>query len=424
MGRPVCVGGHAILILMVFRLVLIIAAITAIVFGTVTTVRAATLAEQMSGRILIQAERNGEGWYVYPKMNQRYFLGRPTNAFSVMKQLGLGVTDANLAKIPVAGSNDAGDAALRKKLSGYILIQTEQNGEAWYVYPVNTQRYFLGRPTEAFAVMKQLGLGISNANLAAIPAASGQPPLLPVVATSSKVSVVSSRGTFSVNQMTLSADSLAYKIMTDTGNASDCDNNCTVFSLAEYVGRRNASAGIHGSYFCPSTYSTCVGQTNSYFYPVFNSFSRVMINQDRVKYTNQPMVVFDTTNTPHYIAHTKDFDTVGEFEQRNNLTVQAAISNSPMMVVNGQNVLNTNELDTKQATVKSSRGALGWKGTTTYLFVVSGATVIDSAAVADAMGLDFALNLDGGGSTALYNAGAYIIGPGRGLPNAIVVVPK
>lgn len=396
----------------------------AIMFGTWPTVQAATMAEQMSGRILIQVERNGEGWYVYPKTNQRYYLGRPTNAFNVMKQLGLGITDADLAKIPVAGSSDTGDAALRQKLSGYILLQVERNGEGWYVYPKDQKRYYLGRPTNAFNVMKQLGLGITNANLALIPAASGQPPILPVVAAAAKVNITTSRGTYAVNQLTLSADSLSYKIMTDTGNTSDCATNCTVYSLATYVGRRNASAGIHGTYFCPPDYSTCANQVNFYFYPVFNSFSKVMINQARIKYTTQPMIVFDTTNTPHYLAQSKDFDTVSEYEARNNLTVQAAISNGPMLVVNGQNVVNTNELDSKQATVKSYRGAIGWKGTTTYLFVVAGATVTDAAVVADAMGLDYAMNLDGGGSTALYNAGAYILGPGRSLPNAIVVVPK
>lgn len=384
----------------------------------------AALADDLAGRILIQAERNGEGWYVYPKTKQRYFLGRPSNAFSVMKQLGLGVTDANLEKIPVAGSSDTGDMDFRKKMSGRILLQTERNGEGWYVYPKNLQRYALGRPTTAFGVMKSLGLGISNTNLAQIPAAPNQPPLLPVVATTSTRSIVTSRGTFTVRQLALAASSLSYKIMTDTGNASDCDNNCTVLSLGEYVTRRNGSAGIHGTYFCPSDYSSCAGQTGSYFYPVFNSFNKVMINQDRVKYTHNPIIIFDTNNTPYYLKDTADLDTVSEYEQRNNITIQAAISSGPAMVENGVNVLNTGALDTKQATVKSYRGAIGWKGTDIYLFVVASATVTDSAAVADAMGLDYALNLDGGGSTALYNDGSYILGPGRGLPNAIVVVPK
>ncbi len=407
-----------------FRYVVIAAIVASVALSSWPMVQAATLADDLAGQILIQAERNGEGWYVYPKTKTRYYLGRPTNAFNVMKELGLGITDANLAKIPMAGSSDAGDTKLRNQLAGYILIQTEQNGEAWYVYPVDRKRYSLGRPTTAFNVMKSLGLGISNVNLAQVPAAPNQPPLLPVVATSSTRSIVTSRGTFTVRQLALTASSLSYKIMTDTGNSSDCDNNCAVYSLGQYVLRRNGSAGIHGTYFCPQDYASCAGQVNSYFYPVFNSFNKVMINQDRVKFTHNPMIVFDTNNTPHYLQDTADLDTISEYEQRNNITIQAAISSGPAMIEAGNNVLNTGALDSKQATVKSYRGALGWKGLDVYLFVVASATVTDSAAVADAMGLEYAINLDGGGSTALYNDGSYIVGPGRGLPNAIVVVPK
>jgi hypothetical protein len=36
------------------------------------------------------------------------------------------------------------------------------------------------------------------------------------------------------------------------------------------------------------------------------------------------------------------------------------------------------------------------------------------------MGATGALNLDSGGSMAIYNGGRYIIGPGRNLPNAII----
>jgi exopolysaccharide biosynthesis protein len=103
--------------------------------------------------------------------------------------------------------------------------------------------------------------------------------------------------------------------------------------------------------------------------------------------------------------------------------LQAALSSSPIMVEQGNNVLNLNHLDTKQATVKSYRGFIGWKGRTITLGIVRGATVIDSAAVAAAMGLDYAVNLDGGGSTAMIQNGSYVLGPGRNLPNAILLVP-
>jgi len=168
-----------------------------------------------SGYILLQVEEHGEAWYVYPKTNEKFYLGKPADAYNVMRNLGLGITNANLAKIPVgiindnsldsdrdglpdylenalgtksssvdsdnddfsdneeiqSGYNPLGsgktifDYNLANKLKGQILIQVEKAGQAWYVYPKNGKRYFLGSATQAFNVMKNLGQGISNTDL-------------------------------------------------------------------------------------------------------------------------------------------------------------------------------------------------------------------------------------------------------------------
>jgi len=52
-----------------------------------------------------------------------------------------------------------------KYLEGKILLQVEENGEAWYVVPNQGKRVFLSRPDDAFSIMTNLGLGISNQNL-------------------------------------------------------------------------------------------------------------------------------------------------------------------------------------------------------------------------------------------------------------------
>jgi len=54
------------------------------------------------------------------------------------------------------------------KMKGKILLQVEGNGEAWYVSPVNGERYYLGRPADAFLLMRNLGLGISNQDAASV----------------------------------------------------------------------------------------------------------------------------------------------------------------------------------------------------------------------------------------------------------------
>ena len=48
------------------------------------------------------------------------------------------------------------------RLSGVILLRVEANGEAYYVNPTDLKMHYLGRPTDAFNVMRDLGLGISN----------------------------------------------------------------------------------------------------------------------------------------------------------------------------------------------------------------------------------------------------------------------
>lgn len=58
---------------------------------------------------------------------------------------------------------------LSQKLSGLILLQTEENGEAWYVNPADKNRYYLGRPASALRIMKELGAGINNQNLSSLP---------------------------------------------------------------------------------------------------------------------------------------------------------------------------------------------------------------------------------------------------------------
>jgi uncharacterized protein YkwD len=147
-------------------------------FSSISPTAAVTIGQQLKGKILLQVEEHGEAWYIYPNNLQRYYLGRPADAFALMRALSLGISNADLAKIPEADSVAKGDVALRTRLSGLILLQVEANGEAWYIYPDNQRRYFLGRPEDAFRIMRELGLGITTANLHGIPVApdSALPP--------------------------------------------------------------------------------------------------------------------------------------------------------------------------------------------------------------------------------------------------------
>jgi len=115
------------------------------------------LSKRISGNILLQVEKNGEGWYVYPDDKKKYYLGRPADAFSIMRNLGLGIKHSELAGYL--------NTKFLSRLSGKIMLDVEQNGEAYYIYPKNLKGYFLSRPSDAFKVMRDLGLGITNADI-------------------------------------------------------------------------------------------------------------------------------------------------------------------------------------------------------------------------------------------------------------------
>jgi len=124
-----------------------------IVVMPLPSLQASTTLDRIRGRILIQVEQHGEAWYVYPVNDRRYFLGRPNDAFSVMRQLGLGISENDFAKL---------NNSSKKYLSGRILIRVQKSGQAYYVNPTDLSLHFLGRPNDAFSVMRQLGLGISD----------------------------------------------------------------------------------------------------------------------------------------------------------------------------------------------------------------------------------------------------------------------
>lgn len=53
--------------------------------------------------------------------------------------------------------------SLATRLSGRILIQVDNKGEAWYVNPVTKKRVFLNGPATAFKEMSNSSIGVTNA---------------------------------------------------------------------------------------------------------------------------------------------------------------------------------------------------------------------------------------------------------------------
>lgn len=57
------------------------------------------------------------------------------------------------------------DKNLSNKLRGKILLQVESHGEAWYVNPKNSKKYYMANGDEAYNIMRNLGVGIKNSDL-------------------------------------------------------------------------------------------------------------------------------------------------------------------------------------------------------------------------------------------------------------------
>ncbi len=136
-------------------LIAIIALLTALM-----VVNFSEAASNLNGRILLQVEDKGQAWYVNPLNSKRYYLGRPDDALSLMRSLGLGVSNADLKSFLTSGSP--------ARLSGRILLQVEDKGQAYYVDPLTRRLDYLGRPADAFNLMRQKGLGITNRDLTLI----------------------------------------------------------------------------------------------------------------------------------------------------------------------------------------------------------------------------------------------------------------
>lgn len=69
-------------------------------------------------------------------------------------------------------SVSAYDSSLTQRLSGRILLQVQGSGEAWYVRPSDSIRYYLKDGASAYQIMRNFSQGITDANLAQIPKVS------------------------------------------------------------------------------------------------------------------------------------------------------------------------------------------------------------------------------------------------------------
>ena len=229
---------------------------------------------------------------------------------------------------------------------------------------------------------------------------------------SSTLSVPTSRGTFTTH---LIKERLAdVTVRTVTANASYCANACPVKPLDQYATADHAYAAIHGTYLCPPDYAACAGKVNSYDYAMYNSDLATWINKPALIGQNG-LVIFNGTSPTYY--------------RRAYVYGQGPTANGPitagitmfMLLLQGGAILDISAEQTAKQQERELKGSMGTDGTFIYLAVVENASLVESQFVLQTLGVHDAINLDGGGTAAMWIGGQYTVGPGRLLPNAILL---
>lgn len=208
----------------------------------------------------------------------------------------------------------------------------------------------------------------------------------------------------------IAADMGSTRIIVDTASESDCGNDCPVLALGDYVSRNGAFAGINGSYFCPADYPSCADKKNSYDTLLMNK-NKKYFNSDNNVFSTVPAVIF-SSGSMRFVSQSQQWG--------RDTGIDSMIANHPLMLSGGNVVVSGG--DSKQ-TSTGNRAFIGQGDGKAYIGVVRSASVGQAAKVLQTMGVKDAINLDSGGSTALWSGG-YKTGPGRGIPNAILFVRR
>lgn len=181
-------------------------------------------------------------------------------------------------------------------------------------------------------------------------------------------------------------------------------------SLESMAKRTGAYAAINGSFF------------NSFDKGSYKkAHGEIIINHQEVNegWTGAS-IGFTETNTP-VIGSSRSFKTV-------DASFKHMTSAGPTLLQGGKIVLNAKAEgmnDPKITTQSSQRSFIGYTKTNRLMLgTVPNVTTAQLAQICKELGLEAALNMDGGASSGLYANGKYLTKPGRLLSNALVIIPK
>ncbi len=117
------------------------------------------LSARLAGRILLQAESSGEAWYLNPLDKKRYFLGRPQEAWVIIKKLGVELPAGELLDYLYFAKT------LPKNLEGRFVWAKNNPKEIYYFYPDRDKPLLLKESEDSLELLQPISIGVSNENI-------------------------------------------------------------------------------------------------------------------------------------------------------------------------------------------------------------------------------------------------------------------
>jgi hypothetical protein len=196
-------------------------------------------------------------------------------------------------------------------------------------------------------------------------------------------------------------------------------------TLKSLVENSNWVAGINGAYFIPRDYTGLADTTNTV---------RIM-NSDGLSYSRyypdtgiNGIFGFDSAHMPILVQNS----IYGDRALRDNynsgmlLELQSGIANFPILLANGINLVprydNLGLITAKMKIVSTKSFICRTKSNDIKMGTISKISMLDVPAFISPFGCVDAINLDNGGSLAMYDKSKYIVGPGRNIMDAFIIV--